>query len=185
MCCSDCPSSTNSCQRVPLSKLSASPFKEIPLALHIAHVYKKGRRSLGIIRRAGLYSARGLLLFYTMSHVCSTMEYCCPIWTGNTALELSRLDTVHRSAMRLMGGPCGKDLHTLSHRGVAALCAFHRIVHGTAPPAISHLCLERIPARSRPSRAAPGPGPTSLHPEYRVSYCSSPLRTGSEVLSLC
>ena len=90
------------------------------------------------------------IAFLYKSHVRSTMEYCCPIWMGNTASELSRLDTVQRSAMRLMG-PWGKDLRTLSHRrGVAALCALHRIVHGTAPPAILHLCPERIPACSRP-----------------------------------
>lgn len=123
-------------------------------ALHVTHVYKKGRRALGIIRRARFVLSKRTIAFLYKSHVRSTMEYCCPIWMGNTATELSRLDTVQRSAMRLMG-PWGKDLQTLSHRrGVAALCAFHRIVHGAAPPAILHLCPERIPVRSRPSRAA-------------------------------
>ena len=122
--------------------------------MHVTHVYKKGRRALGIIRRARFVLSKRTIAFLYKSHVRSTMEYCCPIWMGNTATELSRLDTVQRSAMRLMG-PWGKDLQTLSHRrGVAALCAFHRIVHGAAPPAILHLCPERIPVRSRPSRAA-------------------------------
>ena len=76
-------------------------------------------------------------------HVRSTMEHCSP-WMGNTVTELGRLDSVQRSATRLMG-VWGKDLPSLSHRrGVAALCSFHRIVHSSALPAEG--CTASLPA---------------------------------------
>ena len=133
-------------------------------AKHVANVYKKGRQALGIIRRARHVLSKRTVAFLYKSHVRSTMEYCSPIWMGNTATELGRLDSVQRSATRLMG-IWGKDLPSLSHRrGVAALCSFHRIVHGYAPPAVLHLCPQRMPVLSRPTRASSQHRPCFVRP---------------------
>ena len=62
-------------------------------------------------------------------------------------------------------GIWGKDLPSLSHRrGVAALCSFHRIVHGYAPPAVLHLCPQRMPVLSRPTRASSQHRPCFVRP---------------------
>ena len=68
-------------------------------AKHVANVYKKGRQALGIIRRARHVLSKKTVAFLYKSHVRSTMEYCSPIWMGNTATELGRLDSVQRSAI--------------------------------------------------------------------------------------
>ena len=123
-------------------------------ALHVTHVYKKGRRALGIVRRARHVLSKQTIAVLYKSHVRSTMEYACPIWMGNTSTELGRLDSVQRSAARLMG-PWGKDLQSLSHRrGVAALSSFHRIVYGSAPQPILRFRPQDTPLLSRPSRSA-------------------------------
>ena len=147
-------------------------------AKHVANVYKKGRQALGIIRRARHVLSKRTVAFLYKSHVRSTMEYCSPIWMGNTATELGRLDSVQRSATR----------HGHISRTAEALqpCAA-----STASSMATLLPLYCTSARSEcPYSLAP---PERAHSTVRVLCapespkfpCFSHQHTGCVVLSLC
>ena len=88
------------------------------------------------------------------------MEYCSAIWLGAPATSLVQLDKVQARAAKFLGHAEAIELQSLAHRrGVAALCAMHRIVHKTAPEPLWSLGSPRAP----PARAC-----TRAHARYFV-----------------
>ena len=118
--------------------------------LHISNIAKSAASALRHLRRARNVISRSTLATIYKSHVRSRMEYCSAIWLGAPASSLALLDNVQSKAAKLIGHTQAIELQSLAHRrGVAALCAMHRIVHKTAPEPLWSLC----PPRAPPARA--------------------------------
>lgn len=131
---------------------------------HLDNVVLNARRSLSILYRSKPFLPDRTLATIYKSHIRSRMEYCSPLWTGaGSAAQLSKLDAVQAKAIKSFGQEEGSKLQSLSHRrGVAGLCAMHRLVHNTAPEAVSDLC----PARASASAPAAPRGRRSCASKY-------------------
>jgi len=116
---------------------------------HITNIAKSASKAISHLYRARHVISRKQLATIYKSHVRSRLEYCSPVWLGAPATSLALLDRVQAKAAKLLGHPEAIQLQSLAHRrGVAALCALHRIVHRTAPAPLWSLCPPRAPARA-------------------------------------
>ena len=116
---------------------------------HITNIAKSASKAISHLYRARHVISRKQLATIYKSHVRSRLEYCSPVWLGAPATSLALLDRVQAKAAKLLGHTEATQLQSLAHRrGVAALCALHRIVHRTAPAPLWPLCLPRAPARA-------------------------------------
>ena len=126
--------------------------------MHIDNIAKAASRAISFLHRARSVLSRPQLSTIYKSHVRSRMEYCSPIWTGASATSLVKLDRIQARAAHMIGPSQAILLSSLAHRrSVAALCAMHRIVHGTAPAPLLPLCPTRAPTRRRTRASAAHP----------------------------
>ena len=118
--------------------------------LHISNIAKSAASANRHLRRARHVVSSPTLATIYKSHVRSRMEYCSAIWLGAPATSLALLDNVQSKAAKFIGHAQAIELQSLAHhRGVAALCALHRILHKSAPEPLWSLC----PPRAPPARA--------------------------------
>ena len=123
---------------------------KLSLKLHISNIAKSAASANRHLRRARHVVSSPTLATIYKSHVRSRMEYCSAIWLGAPATSLALLDNVQSKAAKFIGHAQAIELQSLAHRrGVAALCALHRIVHKSAPEPLWSLC----PPRAPPARA--------------------------------
>lgn len=115
-----------------ISMLGVSISEGLSWKTHIHQVARNASRRLGILFRSRHYFSSLQLLILFKAQVRPVMEYCCHLWAGSSACDLSILDRLQNKAIRLINDPNLTDsLATLSHRReVSCLSLFYRYYHG-------------------------------------------------------
>ena len=117
---------------------------------HVAAIAKAAAQKLGVLLRTKrLYTPHQLLTLYK-AQIRPSLEYCSHVWSSAPKHTLLLLDSIQRSAIRLIGDPeLTKTLDSLEHRRqVGDLALFYRYFHGRCSTDIAHL----IPPRAMQNR---------------------------------
>nr|CAH7761050.1 unnamed protein product [Callosobruchus chinensis] len=122
-------------------------------------------KKLGYLFRAKKYFSPSNLLMLYKAQVRPSLE-CCHIWGAAGPTNLSILDAVQRTAIRLIGDPALTcHLQPLSHRrAVGDLSLFYRYSKGFCSSELTSI----IPPLSKPVRCTRGS--TSSHPRAVILH---------------
>ncbi len=94
--------------------------------------------AVGILCQAKSFLGTPELLTTYKAFICSSMEYCSPLWAGAPASHLARLHAVETKAFRIIGisrDEANSKGFSLTHRRqVGGLSVFYRLLSGLAPP---------------------------------------------------
>ena len=121
---------------------------KLSFAEHIRAVSIRGKQRLGLLRRAAPYLSREGRLTVYKGFVRPVLEYAPLVWMGAAPSHLSRLDSIQRRALRIIGP--GTELQSLSlRRYVAALTYTYKLHFITGPTQL----LAVLPPRLEPRDA--------------------------------
>ena len=121
---------------------------KLSFAEHIRAVSIHGKQRLGLLRRAAPYVSREGRLTVYKGFVRPVLEYAPLVWMGAAPSHLSRLDSIQRRALRIIGP--GTALQSLSlRRNVAALTYTYKLHFITGPTQL----LAVLPPRLEPRDA--------------------------------
>jgi hypothetical protein len=99
---------------------------------HITSMVKSISRKLNILHRARSYFNHKQIINLYKAFIVPCLEYCCHLWDGSGKVNMGKLGSVQRKAIKMIDCPHLTDnLHSLAHRrAVASFSLFFRYSSG-------------------------------------------------------